>query len=84
MTESDASQVSSVRSNRSSRRRLGWAVGVVAALFLALWLGAPPLIQWQGQKIASERLGRPVRIGAVQCAPWALALTLHDVSVGGA
>ena len=83
MTESDTSKVSSARPRRWARR-LAWTAAVVAALVVALWLGAPPLIQWQGQKIASEKLGRPVRIGAVQCAPWALALTLHDVSVAGA
>ena len=89
MTETDASKVSSARPGRPLlrrrwARRLGWAAAVVAALLVALWLGAPPLIKWQGQKIASEKLGRPVQIGAVQCAPWALALTLHDVSVAGA
>jgi uncharacterized protein involved in outer membrane biogenesis len=64
-------------------RRLGWVVVALLVLGLATWLAVPPLLQWQGQKIGSEKLGRPVHIGAVQFAPWSLALTLHDVSVGG-
>ncbi|MDR1969003.1 MAG: DUF748 domain-containing protein, partial [Burkholderiaceae bacterium] len=65
-------------------RRLGWTAAALLLLGLAAWLAVPPLLQSQGQKIGTEKLGRPVRIGAVQFEPWSLALTLHDVSVGGA
>ena len=44
-------------------RRLLWAVGALLLLWGLLWLAVPPLLKWQGQKIASEQLGRPVRIG---------------------
>lgn len=44
----------------------------------------PPLLNWQGEKIGSEQLGRAVRIGAVDFKPWTLELTLNDVAVGGA
>ena len=52
-----------------------WALG---------WLAVPPLLKWQGEKIASGQLGRAVRIGAVDFKPWTLELTLNDVAVGGA
>jgi hypothetical protein len=56
----------------------------LAALWLLSWLALPPLLKWQAQKIATEKLGRAVHIGAVKFEPWALALTLRDVSVEGA
>jgi len=60
------------------------AVGPVAVLLRgALWLAVPPLLQWQGEKIASRELGRPTRIGKVNFAPWSLELTVHDLAVGG-
>jgi len=65
-------------------RGLAWTLAALLVLSGAAWLGAPPLIKWQGQKIATEKLGRPVRIGTVRLNPWSLGLTLRDVSVGGA
>jgi hypothetical protein len=65
-------------------RRLMWTAVALLALGVAAWLGVPPLLQWQGQKIGSETLGRPVQIGAVRFEPWALALTVSDVRIGGA
>ncbi|MBS0500977.1 MAG: DUF748 domain-containing protein [Burkholderiaceae bacterium] len=64
-------------------RRLLWAVGALLLLWGLLWLAVPPLLKWQGQKIASEQLGRPVRIGQVEFKPWSLELTVHDLAVGG-
>jgi len=64
-----------------------WPAWVIVALLVfwgVTWLAVPPLVKWQGQKIATAELGRTVRIGAVQFNPWALALTLRDVSVAGA
>ncbi|MDR0457761.1 MAG: DUF748 domain-containing protein, partial [Burkholderiaceae bacterium] len=65
-------------------RWLAWAVGALLVFWGVAWLAVPPLVKWQGQKIATEKLGRPVRIGAVQFQPWSLALTLRDLTVGGA
>ncbi|MCD6674329.1 MAG: DUF748 domain-containing protein [Burkholderiaceae bacterium] len=64
-------------------RRLLWAVCAVLLLWGLLWLAVPPLLQWQGQKIASQELGRPTRIGKVDFRPWSLELTVHDLAVGG-
>ncbi|MDR0478933.1 MAG: DUF748 domain-containing protein, partial [Burkholderiaceae bacterium] len=61
-----------------------WIVGMVLALWAVTWLAASPLLKWQAQKIATEKLARPVRIGAVDFRPWSLALTLRNVTVGGA
>ena len=53
------------------------ALLVVALLVLwaLAWLAVPPLLKSQVQKIASEKLGRPVTIGAIIFKPWSLELT---------
>lgn len=64
-------------------RRLVFAVLIVLALWLLSWLAVPHLLRSQGQKLASEALGRQVTIGRVEFAPWSLELTLHDLAVAG-
>ena len=46
--------------------------------------GCAPLLKWQGEKIASAELGRPVHIGAVVVRPWSLQLALHDLRIDAA
>ncbi|MDR2238868.1 MAG: DUF748 domain-containing protein [Zoogloeaceae bacterium] len=87
--EISATETSSAAAGRRSRlacwgRRLAWTVAALLALWCLLWLAAPPLIKWQGQKIGTETLGRPVSIGAVEFTPWSLELTLRELSIGGA
>lgn len=69
--------------NRWLRRALYGVAGLLG-LWAVSWLGVPPLLKWQGEKLASEQLGRAVRIGAVEFKPWTLELTLSDLSVAGA
>ena len=69
--------------NRWVRRGLYAGAGLLGLWALG-WLGLPPLLKWQGEKIASAQLGRAVRIGAVDFKPWTLELTLNDVAVAGA
>ena len=69
--------------NRWARRALYGVAGLLGLWALG-WLAVPPLLKWQGEKIASGQLGRAVRIGAVDFKPWTLELTLNDVAVGGA
>ena len=64
-------------------RRAIWGAAGVLGLWAVGWLAVPPLLKWQGEKIASEQLGRAVRIGAVEFKPWTLELTLSDVSIAG-
>lgn len=64
-------------------RRLLYAGLALLGLWALGWLGVPPLLKWQGEKIASEQLGRVVRIGAVDFKPWTLELTVSDLSVAG-
>ena len=61
-----------------------WSVVALLGLWALGWLALPPLIKWQGEKIASQELGRTVRIGQVDVQPWSLELTLRDVEVAGA
>ncbi|WP_298435993.1 DUF748 domain-containing protein [Ottowia sp.] len=70
-----------------ANRWLRWLVYAVAgllALWVLTWAAVPPLLKWQGQKIASEQLGRQVRIGKVDFKPWTLELVLDNVTVAGA
>ena len=53
-------------------RRAAWASGGVAALWAISWLAVPPLLKQQAQKVASEKLGRTVSIGAIDFKPWSL------------
>ena len=69
--------------NRWVRRGLYAGAGLLGLWALG-WLGLPPLLKWQCEKIASAQLGRAVRIGAVDFKPWTLELTLNDVAVAGA
>lgn len=64
-------------------RGLLYAVAGLLGLWLLTWLALPPLLKWQGEKIASEQLGRAVRIGTVEFKPWTLELALNDVSIAG-
>ena len=65
-------------------RGLAWAALGLVLLMAAAWLGLPPLVQWQVEKQGSERLGREVKLGKVEFAPWALRLTLSNLRVGAA
>lgn len=64
-------------------RRAVYGVAALLGLWLLTWLAAPPLVKWQGEKVASEQLGRKVSIGTVEFKPWSLELALQDVAVDG-
>ncbi len=66
-----------------ARRVAGGLIGVVLLWALG-WLLVPPLLRSQGEKIATEKLGRTVSIGRVDFRPWTLELSLHDVAIAGA
>ena len=65
-------------------RRAAWTVGVVLALWALAWLAVPPLLKHQVQKVASEKLGRTVTVGAVDFKPWSMELTVSDLAIATA
>ena len=65
-------------------RLVVWALGSLLLLGVLAYSGVPPLVKWQLQKIATEKLGRTVTIGAVDFKPWSLELTIDQVAVAGA
>ena len=65
-------------------RRLAWCVVALLLLWALAWLALPWLLRTQGEKIASEKLGRAVHIGAVEFKPWSLELTVRDLQLAGA
>ena len=64
-------------------RRLAWCVVALLALWALSWLALPWLLRTQGEKIATEKLGRAVHIGAVDFKPWSLELTVRDLQIAG-
>ncbi len=64
-------------------RRLAWCVVALLLLWALSWLALPWLLRTQGAKMASEKLGRAVHIGAVEFKPWSLELTLRDLQIAG-
>ena len=64
-------------------RRLAWCVVALLALWALSWLAMPWLLRTQGEKIATEKLGRAVHIGAVDFKPWSLELTVRDLQIAG-
>ncbi|MEY4884531.1 MAG: hypothetical protein RIS34_2385 [Pseudomonadota bacterium] len=72
--------IDTIKQNKWARRT-AWAIGAVVALWALAWLAVPPLLKSQLQKVASEKLGRQVTVGAVDFKPWTLELTLSDLAV---
>ncbi|NMM75158.1 DUF748 domain-containing protein [Acidovorax sp. SRB_24] len=62
-------------------RRLGWALGCLVLVWAVGWLAVPSLVRSQAQKLASDKLGRPVTIGRVDFVPWTLELSVYDLAV---
>ncbi|HQS30710.1 hypothetical protein, partial [Polaromonas sp.] len=61
-------------------RRIAWVVGGVLLLWGLAYALVPLVLKSQLQKIATEKLGRTVTVGAVDFKPWSLELTLHDLA----
>ena len=71
-----------LRSHRWVRRAF-WAVVALLLLWLLSWLLVPVLAKGPLERKASELLGRPVTVGAIEFKPWTLEITLRDLVVGG-
>ncbi|NMM08473.1 DUF748 domain-containing protein [Polaromonas sp.] len=66
------------------QRRAAMAVGGLLLLWALAYAALPSLLKWQLQKIATDKLGRQVTLGAVNFKPWSLELTLDDLAVAKA
>ncbi len=65
-------------------RRAAVALAALIVLWLVTWLAVPPLAKGPLERIASEQLGRPLTVGAIEFTPWTLEVTLRDIAIGGA
>ena len=65
-------------------KRIAQIVAGVLLLWALGWLLVPPLLRIQGEKIATEKLGRQVSIGRVDFRPWTLELSVHDIAMASA
>lgn len=66
------------------RRRAAWALGALLLVWALAYAAVPTLLKSQLEKIASEKLGRRVTVGAVDFKPWSLELTLRDLAIAKA
>ncbi|SDM76654.1 DUF748 domain-containing protein [Polaromonas sp. JS666] len=66
------------------RRRAAWALGVLLLVWALAYAAVPSILKSQLEKIASEKLGRQVTVGAVDFKPWSLELTLRDLAIAKA
>ncbi len=62
-------------------RRVAWSLGGLLAFWALAWAAVPTIAKSQIEKIASEKLGRSVTLGAVDFKPWSLELTLSDLVI---
>lgn len=66
------------------RRRAAWALGVLLLVWVLAYAAVPSILKSQLEKVASEKLGRQVTVGAVDFKPWSLELTLSDLAIAKA
>ncbi|HEY4083172.1 MAG TPA: DUF748 domain-containing protein [Burkholderiaceae bacterium] len=59
-------------------------LALVLILLAAAWIALPGWIKGSGARIATEALGREVRINEVHFQPWRLGLVVEGVSIAGA
>ncbi len=64
-------------------KRIAYALAGLLTFWALAWLAAPPILTSQVEKMASEKLGRQLRIGAVNFKPWTLELELRDIVLAG-
>ena len=64
-------------------RRIVWFLLAWAGVCAALWLVLPWWLKPEIEKQASVALGREVRVDHLKFRPWALAVELRGVRVGG-
>lgn len=72
-----------LRQHRWFRPAVRALVGLIV-FWLVAWIAVPPLAKGPLERAASEQLGRPVTVGAVDFKPWSLEFALRDVAVAGA
>jgi hypothetical protein len=63
------------------RRRAAWALGMLLLVWALAYAAMPSILKSQIEKIASEKLGRQLTVGAVDFKPWSLELTLNDLAI---
>ncbi|MES2945662.1 MAG: DUF748 domain-containing protein [Pseudomonadota bacterium] len=65
-------------------RRGMYCLGTLLLMWVLAYALVPLVLKSQIQKIASEKLGRQVTLGAVDFKPWSLELALMDLSIAKA
>ena len=59
-------------------------LALILVLLAAAWIALPGWIKGSGARMASEALGREVRISEVRFQPWRLGLVVEGISIAGA
>lgn len=63
------------------QRRAAWACGAWLLVWALAYAVVPSILNSQIEKLASEKLGRQVTVGAVDFKPWSLELTINDLAI---
>src|SRR5665647_601245 len=63
------------------QRRAAWACGAWLLVLALAYAVVPSILNSQIEKLASEKLGRQVTVGAVDFKPWSLELTINDLAI---
>jgi len=84
MPPADTTESQPSSASRRWLRRAVWTAAGIGGLWAVGWLAVPPLLKHQGEKIATEKLGRKTTIGAVEFKPWTLELTVRDLAIASA
>ena len=74
-------RLSDVARSTRWRRRLVWSVAGLLAFWGLAYAIVPGIAKSQIEKIASEKLGRQVTVGAVEFKPWSLELAITDLAI---
>ena len=65
-------------------RRLGWLGAAILIVWGLAWLLLPAVAKPYLERLATEQLGRQVRVERLEFKPWSLSLALHGLAVARA
>jgi hypothetical protein len=74
-------KASAVARSPQWQRRAAWACGAWLLVWALAYAAVPSVVKSQIEKLASEKLGRQVTVGAVDFKPWSLELTINDLAI---
>ena len=72
---------SSASPSRRWLRRIAYALGGIALLFVIVWVAVPPLVRAQLESRLTDALGRPTTVESVAFDPFRVRLTIRKLAI---